>query len=130
MAGQAGSGGNGGGTSAGAAGSSSSSSSGNASSCDGFALLAANCGTSGCHGEGSNLEDFAASEAAARAFIDKPGTLACTGQGLVIDTENPEDSLMVRKLSDDAPCGQQMPISGEPLSAAEVECIEDWISGL
>lgn len=99
------------------------------STCDGFALLATNCGTSGCHGEGSNLEDFAASEAAARNFIDVPGTLACGGQGLVIDTDDPAESLMVRKLSDDPPCGQQMPPGGG-LSPAEVDCIEDWISGL
>ncbi len=125
MAGEAGSGGNGGGASAGAAGSA-----GSPPSCDGFAILATNCGTSGCHGEGSNLEDFAASEAAAREFIDQPGTLACSGQGLVIDSEEPSESLMIRKLADDAPCGQRMPVSGTPLSRAEVECIEDWIGSL
>jgi hypothetical protein len=98
--------------------------------CDGFAILAANCGTSGCHGQGSNLETFAASEASARTFIGKPGTLACSGQGNVIDIDDPAESLMVRKLADDAPCGQQMPIAGDPLSASEVQCIEDWIGGL
>lgn len=98
--------------------------------CDGFAVLAANCATSGCHGEGSNLEDFAASAAAARAFVDKPGTLACSGQGLVIDTEDPGASLMVRKLSDDPPCGSPMPLAGSPLSRSEIECIQTWIASL
>lgn len=102
---------------------------GSGSRCDGFAVLAANCGTSGCHGDGSNLEDFAASEDAAREFIDAPGTLACGGQGLVIDVDDPADSLMVRKLADDPPCGQQMPPGGS-LTPAEVDCIEEWIGGL
>jgi hypothetical protein len=107
----------------------SSGSTGSVNTCDGFAVLAANCGTSGCHGEGSNLEDFADSEAAAREFIDAPGTLACGGQDVVIDTEDPAESLMVRKLSDDPPCGQQMPPGGG-LTPADVDCIEDWIGGL
>lgn len=123
MAGEAGSGG----VAAGAAGSGGSGATG---SCDGFAILAANCGTSGCHGEGSNLETFAASEASARTFIGKPGTLACSGQGDVIDTDDPAESLMIRKLADDAPCGQPMPITGAPLSASEIACIETWIGGL
>jgi hypothetical protein len=127
LAGGAGSGGTGGGVNAGTAGTGGS---GSVSSCDGFAILAANCGTSGCHGEGSNLEDFAASESAARAFIGQPGTLACSGQGDVIDTADPAESLLIRKLSADAPCGQQMPISGAPLTASEVDCLEDWIAGL
>lgn len=124
-AGVAGSGGGSGSAAAGAAGTTSS-----GSTCDGFAILAANCATSGCHGQGSNIEAFAASEEAARSFIGAPGTLACGGQGLVIDTDDPAESLMVRKLAEDAPCGQRMPPFGEALSAADAECIEDWISGL
>jgi hypothetical protein len=101
-----------------------------ASSCDGFAVLAANCGSSGCHGDGSNLENFAASETAARAFIDKPGTLACTGQGNVIDPAQPDDSLMLQKLSADPPCGSTMPLGGSTLPKSDVDCIRSWMSNL
>jgi hypothetical protein len=100
------------------------------SSCDGFAVLAANCGSSGCHGEGSNLENFAASETAARAFIDKPGTLACTGQGNVIDPDDPDGSLMIQKLSADPPCGSTMPLGGVTLSKSDIDCIRSWMSNL
>jgi hypothetical protein len=98
--------------------------------CDGFAVVAANCGTSGCHGQGSNLEAFATSEAAARTYIGSPGTLACSGQGDVIDADDPPASLMLTKLSDDPPCGQPMPLSGSPLTAAEIQCIEEWLGAL
>ena len=98
--------------------------------CDGFAVLAANCGSSGCHGDGSNLENFAASENAARAFIDKPGTLACTGQGMVIDPDDPDGSLMLQKLSADPPCGSTMPLGGITLGKSDIECIRSWISNL
>jgi len=100
------------------------------SACDGFAVLATNCGSSGCHGDGSNLENFAASETAARAFIGKPGTLACTGQGDVIDPDDPDGSLMIQKLSSDPPCGSSMPLGGSTLSKSEIECIRSWMGGL
>jgi hypothetical protein len=103
---------------------------GASSSCDGFAILAASCGTSGCHGKGSNLEEFATSEEEARAYIDRPGTLACLGQGDVIDPDAPAASLMLKKLTDDPPCGQRMPLTGNPLSNTEIQCITDWIGGL
>lgn len=100
------------------------------SSCDGFAVLAANCGSSGCHGDGSNLENFAASEKAARAFIDKPGTLACTGQGNVIDPDDPDGSLMILKLSADPPCGSSMPLGGVTLPKSDIDCIRSWMGDL
>jgi hypothetical protein len=111
-----------GGTSAGAG--------GTEPACDGFAILATNCGSSGCHGDGSNLENFAASEADARAFVGSPGTLACVGQGDVIDTDDPAASLMITKLSDDPPCGQRMPVTGGALSESDIDCLEAWIGSL
>jgi hypothetical protein len=100
-----------------------------APTCDGFAILAANCGSSGCHGAGSNLGTFAASEDDAREYIGQPGAV-CSSQGALIDTEDPGSSLMVTKLSDDPPCAQPMPLGGQPLPQADIDCIEDWIGGL
>ncbi len=97
--------------------------------CDGFAVLEANCGTSGCHGEGSNLGTYAESEEVARSYIGEPG-IVCSTQGALIDTDDPSASLMVRKLSRDPPCGNPMPLNAQPLSAADAQCIEDWIGGL
>jgi len=98
--------------------------------CDGFAILAANCGTSGCHGEGSNLGTFAASESAARGYIGKNGAVTCAGQGPIIDPSDPASSMLVQKMGDDPPCGNYMPLAGALLSDAEIACIEDWMAHL
>lgn len=100
------------------------------STCDGFALLASNCGTSGCHGSGSNLGTFAASESAARSYIGKSGTVTCAGQGSLINPDDPPASILVQKLGDYPPCGNHMPLAGALLSDADVACIEDWIGSL
>jgi hypothetical protein len=100
-----------------------------APTCNGFAVLAANCGSSGCHGAGSNLGTFAASEEDARDYIGVAGTV-CSGQGSIIDTDDPAASLLVTKVSDDPPCAQPMPLGGPPLAQSDIDCIEDWISGL
>lgn len=97
--------------------------------CDGFAILASSCGTSGCHGAGSNLGTFAASEAEALRYVGQPGTV-CSSQGSLFDPDNPSESLMITKLSDFPPCGQPMPLAGPLLSDDEIECIEDWIGSL
>jgi hypothetical protein len=101
-----------------------------ASPCDGFAILSANCSSSGCHGAGSNLGTFAASEAAARSYIGKAGTVACAGVGVVIDLEDPPASLLIQKLGDEPPCGNYMPIAATRLPKADIDCIEDWIGSL
>lgn len=98
--------------------------------CDGFAILEANCATSGCHGQaGSTLGDFASSVEAARAYIGVEGTI-CAGEGPIIDTDDPGASVLVGKLTDDPPCGQPMPPVGGPLSDEDIACIEEWIGGL
>jgi len=97
--------------------------------CDGFAILAANCGTSGCHGEGSNLGTFAASESAARSYVGKSGAV-CGGLGPILDPKDPPASILVQKLGDSPPCGQHMPLYGGLLPQADVACIEDWIGSL
>lgn len=114
---------------AGGAGASGEPDEGGAETCDGFAILQVNCGSSGCHGEGSNLGTFAASEEDAREYIGQPGAV-CSTQGSLIDTDDPASSLIVTKLSDDPPCAQPMPLGGQPLPQADIDCIEDWISGL
>lgn len=104
--------------------------SGGASDCDGFAIVQANCGQGGCHGGSSNLGNFAESEAAARGYIGRNGALTCASAGPIIDPENPSESVLVLKLSDDPPCGNYMPPSGQFLPEDDVECITNWIANL
>jgi hypothetical protein len=92
-------------------------------------VLETNCSTSNCHGEGSNLGNFAESVEAAREYIGEEGAV-CGGQGPLIDPENPEDSVLVLKLGEEAPCGQPMPLLRDPLSQSDIDCIVEWIGGL
>ncbi len=99
--------------------------------CDGFSILQTNCGQSSCHGEGSNLgTTFAASEAEARTYAGRSGTLSCASQGPLIDPDNPGESIIVHKMSDDPPCGTFVPPSGILLPDDDVECVTNWIANL
>jgi hypothetical protein len=97
--------------------------------CDGFAILQANCGTGGCHGEGSNLGAFAASKSAARGYIGKSGAV-CAGLGAILEPTDPPASILVQKLGDNPPCGQHMPLYGALLPEKDIACIKDWIGSL
>ena len=89
-------------------------------------LLAAKCGTAGCHPQGGTL-DLASSGVEAR-LVGKAGSPTCSGATLA-DPANPTNSLLYKKINDSPPCGSKMPIGGT-LTQLEVGCIEDWISGL
>lgn len=85
------------------------------------------CALSGCHGEaraaGLSLEDGSSYESlvGVRSSQD-PDTL------LVVPS-SPSDSLLFAKISDPEPqVGSRMPLSGEALSAEEIELIRTWIA--
>lgn len=98
--------------------------------CDGFAILQAKCNGGSCHGSGSAASGFAESEAAALTFVgEDPSGPACSGNDPIITPDNPGNSLIIQKLDGSMPCGLAMPL-GAPLSADEIQCIEDWIGTL
>jgi hypothetical protein len=115
----------------GGSGQSSSGGSGSGDECDGYAILEANCGSSGCHGEGSLYSNFAESEDAARAFVGESGESSCSAEGPLIDPENPPASIIIQKVAASAPpCGSRMPVVGGPLSQADITCLQEWIGSL
>jgi hypothetical protein len=105
--------------------------SGGGGDCDGFALLAS-CNGGSCHGAGSGLGNFAESEAAAKTFVGKSGTVTCSANGPLFNPDDPASSVVVRKVSANPPCGGLMPAgSTMPVfSADQIQCLEDWISTL
>lgn len=122
--GAAGSGGAGGGA-AGSGGS------GGGDVCNGFAVLQANCGDSNCHGDPGPFGNFAATLADAEAVIGEEGGTICNGYGPLIDPSNPEDSIIVQKVTGEAECGGIMPAGGaDPLEQADIDCIVEWIGSL
>lgn len=84
---------------------------------------------SGCHGVGSPLGDFAASEAAALEYVDAPGSFGASC-GLWIDSSNPEESAILTKTVNpvDAACGQRMPLRGDFLTPQQEACVLSWLS--
>ena len=102
---------------------------GDAPACDGFPIIQENCGTGSCHGQGSNLGTFAESEEDFLAIVGEEGVV-CAGRGALVDPADPENSVLVLKLTDDPPCGQPMPAGSTRLDPADIECITSWIGSL
>ncbi len=100
-----------------------------AGDCNGFGILAARCGTSSCHGEGAGLSRFAADEETAASLVGEPSP-TCSAGGDLINPDDPPSSLIIRKMDEDPPCGEQMPLTGDPIAPADIECVEDWIGTL
>jgi hypothetical protein len=93
-------------------------------------VLQARCGNNSCHSQPrATIGDFAISMAQIPAYIDKPSVRdpMC---GLIIDSENPSESLLFRKLIGAFPapaCGAFMPVTGDALSDAQIDCMESWL---
>ena len=59
------------------------------------------------------------------------GVQADGGEGVLVDPAAPEQSIMYRKVNEDAPpFGTRMPQTGEQLSSYERGCLLEWIQGL
>ena len=99
--------------------------------CDAAPLLVQRCGVAGCHGAGSAFTAFAANADAPNDFIDVVPDLGGEQCGLVIDSSDPLESLLLRKIEgrQGAACGGLMPL-GPPLSTAEVDCVRSWLLSL
>ena len=99
--------------------------------CDAVAeVFVPRCGGGSCHSNSTaTIGDFAVGTAEAESFVDVPSVrnAAC---GLIIDSQNPSDSLILRKLIGDFPvpmCGGPMPVSGGDLTDAQIDCVADWV---
>jgi hypothetical protein len=83
------------------------------------------CSTSACHSAQSQQGNLDLESAGL------PGRLvnkqAHGGPGLVIDSSNPAQSVMLLKLTDTPPFGFQMPLGAAPLSSDEITCLQAWV---
>jgi hypothetical protein len=89
------------------------------------------CGTGACHGNpGATIGDFGVSQAEAAALVDVPSRTN-VGCGVYIDSSDPAQSLILRKLTGDFPdsdCGGTMPAIGRELKPEEIECVASWLT--
>jgi hypothetical protein len=96
--------------------------------CDVPALFASTCAYSTCH----NADDKAGSLDLVSTGVGDRVSLhaATTCYGFLADPANPTESVLYTKVSPDNDCGSNMPLGGAPLSAADVDCVAQWVEGL
>jgi hypothetical protein len=99
--------------------------------CGGAAILVSSCGASSCHGAGSPLGAFAASEASLESAVGQAAsaTYSSCGSGNLIDAADITQGVIYNKINGASCGGSPMPL-GPPLSAADQACIEDFLDGL
>jgi len=54
-------------------------------------------------------------------------SMACAGRDVVVPGE-PDQSLLVLKVSGPPPCGNRMPLGGKALSSAQIQLIKSWVA--
>jgi hypothetical protein len=107
-------------------------SSGGGGTCDApGTIFNSTCALSGCHNSTNaptsgnlDLSDLTAANITAR-LINVP-SVGMTSV-LRINTADPAQSALVTKISSSPPFGARMPYGGTPLSAADIQCVTDWV---
>jgi hypothetical protein len=95
-------------------------------------VLTAKCGGGSCHSnERATIGDFAIGRLQAEAMLDRPASEQ--GCGLIIDSADPAQSLMLTKVNGTYPsdCGGPMPAPAgreeRQLTDGDIDCLSDWL---
>ena len=117
-------------------------------SCDVEAVLRTSCGRVGCHRPDFLVAGLDLYTPGVQArLIDVPATYAditcpnpdggplpvecvpveCVPGAKLIDLENPDRSVLLKKLAGTQDCGDQMPLPPGMLSDSERTCLEEWL---
>ncbi len=97
---------------------------------EGCELLQMRCAVAGCHDDGSAAAGLSL---AAEGLLERLGDAPATGSGcgdsgaLLLDTADPESSLIYGKLLNPPACGARMPL-GVPFEEDEIDCIRRWVA--
>ena len=62
------------------------------------------------------------------ALVGKMSTPASVRVAPLVVPGQPEESMLLQKLSDPPPCGDRMPVGGMALSQEQIEMIRSWIA--
>jgi hypothetical protein len=91
-------------------------------------IIATRCATTGCHTGGTPAGglDLSADDFITELTGKMATTADCAGETL-IDSANPEQSLLYAKVTDPPACGVRMPF-GLYLDDDEIECMRKWIA--
>jgi hypothetical protein len=89
-------------------------------------LFQQTCADASCHGSADSSTGLdLRSNAVAERLVGVPGSAAC-GERLLIDPDDPANSLILLKLDEPPPCGSRMPLGSE-LTAEQKACVRTWI---
>lgn len=89
-------------------------------------IFVARCGDTGCHSSASPQQDLDLVSPGVAARVVGIAAQECTG--ILVDPDDPESSVLYKKLATKPPCGAQMPLVRIPLSGADVACVLGWIA--
>ncbi len=93
-----------------------------------FAKKCVSCHSTAGKSNFANL-DLQASGVYDRLKVQKSTGANC-GSALVVDPNNVDNSLLLKKVSGThGMCGNKMPLTGDSLTATEVACVKSWIVG-
>jgi hypothetical protein len=89
-------------------------------------LLKPSCATTFCHSTSARGPLDLEAEGAGMRLIGKAASGQCSDHEY-INAESPEESFIYTKLNDPAPCGEQMPFSGDKFTAEQKACVLEYI---
>jgi hypothetical protein len=100
--------------------------------CDAFnEVFKVTCGNGSCHSNrGATIGDFAAGPDSAAAYVSR-GSVRDPDCGLIIDPLEPQNSLILTKITGDYPsegnCGGPMPVGSFEVTDEQIDCVADWV---
>jgi hypothetical protein len=89
------------------------------------------CGNGSCHtNKNATIGDFGAGPEEAAAYVGR-GSVRDADCGLIIDPVEPQESLILTKVTGDYPtdqnCGGRMPVGSFEVTDEQIDCISDWV---
>ena len=89
-------------------------------------MLVKDCALSGCHDSVTTSEglDLESTNIGGRLL----GIEDSNCGGPLITPSAPDESMLYLKMTDDPPCGSRMPLGLAPATAAELDCVLEWIA--
>ena len=100
--------------------------------CDAHAVVfRETCGNGSCHtNRGATIGDFAVGPAEAARYVGR-SSVRNVNCGLIIDPDEPQNSLILTKVTGeypvDLPCGGPMPVGSIAITDEQIDCIADWV---
>jgi hypothetical protein len=92
-------------------------------------LFEARCGTVACHAASSTFLDLMSPNVEQRLVGKTSTTDECKDDGVYVSSDG-GDSLLLKKLEEQPPCGSKMPLVGGDLTDADITCVEDWVKSV